>query len=176
MVAGPSARGVDRLVVAAGRGQLLLVGFALKLVLDPSQPLVWSWVWVAAMLVFAAFTVRRRAPEVPSIFGLALAAEVAVAAVSLGVIFGFHMFPLQGATLIPLAGMMIGNSMSATVVAARRVVGELRDKRSEVEARLALGHPWPAASKPYVRGALRTAMIPRSSRPRPSAWCSCPGR
>ena len=141
--------------------QLLLVGFALKLVLDPSQPLLWSWLWVAAMVVFAAVTVRRRAPEVPSIFGLALAAELVVAAISLGVIFGFHMFPLQGATLIPLAGMMIGNSMSSTVVAARRVVGELRDKRPEVETRLALGHPWPAASRPYVRDALRTAMIPQ---------------
>jgi putative ABC transport system permease protein len=55
--------------------------------------------------------------------------------------------------------MMIGNSYKDAVVAARRIVGELSDKRAEVEARLALGQPWGDASKPYVRAALRTAMI-----------------
>lgn len=141
--------------------QLLLVGWALKLVLDPAQPVVWAFAWVAAMVVFAAFTVRRRAPEVPSGFGLALTATTAVAVVSLGVVFGLGIFPVEGRVVVPLGGMMIGNSMTATVVAARRVVGELRDKRDEVEARLALGHPWRDASRPYVRDALRTALIPQ---------------
>jgi putative ABC transport system permease protein len=63
--------------------------------------------------------------------------------------------------VIPLAGMMIGNSMTSVVVAARRVTGELRDKRLEVEARLALGRSWQDASRPYVREAMRTAMIPQ---------------
>ncbi len=141
--------------------QLVLVGWALKLVLDPDAPVVWAFVWVALMVVFAAFTVRRRAPEVPAAFPLALAATTAVAVVSLGVIFGLGIFPVEGRTVVPLAGMMIGNSMTATIVASRRVVGELGDKRAEVEARLALGHAWPEASRPYVRDALRTALIPQ---------------
>ena len=60
---------------------------------------------------------------------------------------------------MPLAGMVVGNSLTATVVAARRVVGELSDKRAEVEARLALGQSSHEASRPYVREAVRTAMI-----------------
>jgi putative ABC transport system permease protein len=156
--------GLERSIVwSSGRAavQLLIVGFALKLVLDPSAPLALAWIWVAAMIGFSALTVRARAREVPSIGPLALLAMVAVTAVSLSVIFGLHIFPLQASTLIPLAGMMVGNSMTATVVAARRVVGELRDKRLEVDARLALGHTWQEASRPYVRDALRTAMIPQ---------------
>jgi putative ABC transport system permease protein len=141
--------------------QLVLVGWALKLVLDPDAPLAWAFGWVALMVVFAAVTVRRRAPEVPAAFPLSLVAITAVAVVSLGVIFGLGIFPLEGRTIVPLAGMMIGNSMTATVVASRRIVGELRDKRAEVEARLALGHPWPEASRPYVREALRTALVPQ---------------
>ncbi len=141
--------------------QLLIVGWALKLVLDPDVPLVVAFAWVALMVVFAAFTVRRRAPEVPAAFWLALASMAAVAVVSLGVIFGLDVFPMNGRTIVPIAGMMIGNSMTATVVASRRVVGELRDKRDEVEARLALGHTWRDASQPYVREALRTALIPQ---------------
>lgn len=141
--------------------QLLAVGFALRLVLDPTASIWWSWLWVAAMILFASFTVRRRAPEVPSVFLLALIAQGAVAVVSLGVIFGFHIFPVAGNTVIPLAGMMIGNSMASTVVASRRIVGELRDKRAEVEARLALGISSHLAARPYVREALRTALVPQ---------------
>jgi putative ABC transport system permease protein len=139
--------------------QLLLVGLALDFVLD--RTLAWSWAWVVAMAFFAADTVRRRAPEVPQLYRLAHVAFAAAAVVTLLVLFGLRVFPLEPKTLIPLAGMMLGNSMTATVVVARRVVEELRDKRDEVEARLALGLPAAEAARPYVRAALRTAMIPQ---------------
>jgi putative ABC transport system permease protein len=139
--------------------QLLLVGVALGFVLDAS--LAWSWAWVVAMVLFAADTVRRRAPEVPRLFSLSLLAFSAATAVTLLVLFGLRVFPLEPRTLIPLAGLMIGNSMTATVLVARRVLEELRDKRDEVEARLALGIAAPDAARPYVRAALRTAMIPQ---------------
>jgi putative ABC transport system permease protein len=57
--------------------------------------------------------------------------------------------------------MMIGNSMTACVLVGRRIVGELSDKREEVEARLALGLSWQDASRPHVRSALRTALVPQ---------------
>jgi putative ABC transport system permease protein len=138
--------------------QLLLVGVALNFVLR--RNLAWSWAWVVAMVFFAADTVRRRAREVPDIFPLALVAFTAAGIVTLLVLFGLQVFPLEPKTLIPLAGMMVGNSMTSTVVVARRVLEELRDKRDEVEARLALGIAAPDAARPYVRAALRTALIP----------------
>ena len=86
---------------------------------------------------------------------------VAAGTVTLGVIFGLWIFPLEARDLVPVAGMMVGNSMNATVVVARRVVEELRDKRDEVEARLALGQSSRRASLPYVRSAIRTALTPQ---------------
>jgi putative ABC transport system permease protein len=141
--------------------QLLVVGGALELLLRPSTSIAWSFAWVVAMLLFAAATVQRRARDVPHLFSLALAAFSAAAVVVLGVLFGLGVFSLDARTLIPLAGLMIGNSMTATVLVARRVYEELRDKRDEVEARLALGQTsWDAAA-PYVRHSLRTALIPQ---------------
>ncbi len=139
--------------------QLLLVGVALNFVLR--RNLAWSWAWVVAMVFFAADTVRRRAPEVPDVFRLALLAFSAAGVVTLLVLFGMRVFPLEPRTLIPLAGMMVGNSMTSTVVVARRVLEELRDKCDEVEARLALGIAARDAARPYVRSALRTALIPQ---------------
>jgi putative ABC transport system permease protein len=141
--------------------QLLLVGWALALILEPGRSVAWAWLWVVAMVVFAGFTVRRRAPEVPSALLLSLTAMTAVAVVSLGVIFGFRIFPVEARTVVPLAGMMIGNSMASTVLAGRRIVAELRDNRREVEARLALGYASREAARPYVRAALRDALVPQ---------------
>ncbi|HEX6312159.1 MAG TPA: ABC transporter permease, partial [Acidimicrobiia bacterium] len=47
------------------------------------------------------------------------------------------------------------------ILVARRVYEELRDKRGEVEARLALGQSSLEASRQHVRNALRTALIPQ---------------
>jgi len=156
--------GLERaLVWAAARAlaQLLLVGAALGLVIDQGSPLWLSWLWIAGMVAFAAGVAHRRAPEVPGLLPLAMLAFAATAVVTLGVLFGLGVFPLEGRALVPLAGLMVGNSMTATVLCARRVVEELRDKRLEVEARLALGQPGREAARPYVRRALRTALIPQ---------------
>ena len=141
--------------------QLLLVGGALALVIDPERPLIWSWLWAVGMTIYAGDVVRRRAPEIPGLLPLAALAFAAAGVLTLGTLFGFGIFPMEGRTVVPLAGMMIGNAMNATVLTARRAVEELRDKRSEVEARLALGQASRDAGRPYLAAALRTALIPQ---------------
>jgi putative ABC transport system permease protein len=141
--------------------QLLIVGTALALVIHPDRPLIWSWLWVAAMTLYAGDVVRRRAPEIPHQLPLAAIAFVIAAVLTLGIVFGFAILPVEGRIVVPLAGMMVGNTMNAAVLTARRTVEELRDKRAEVEARLALGQPARTASHPYLAAALRTALIPQ---------------
>jgi putative ABC transport system permease protein len=153
--------GLERdMLWATGRAlvQLLAVGYVLLYIVDPDTPIIWAWVWVVLMLLVASFTARRRAPEVPGIMRLTLGATAASAALSLFVVFGLGMYPVVGRAVVPIAGMMIGNSIGSIVVASRRILGELADRRPEVEARLALGQPWQEASKPFVRSALRTAL------------------
>jgi putative ABC transport system permease protein len=151
------------ILLAVGRatGQLLLVGLGLGLVLSDDAPLLWSWLWVAGIVVFAAVTIQRRAPAIPGLFAIATVAEVVTAVVSLGVIFGLSIFPLEARTLVPIAGMILGNALSAAVLAARRLVEEFTDKSDELEARLALGASSHDAARPYLRVVLRTAMTPQ---------------
>jgi len=156
--------GLERSILgAAARAlvQLLIVGLALRLVVHDDDPLVWSWVWVLVMVVFAGWTVRRRAPEIPGAFGLGLMAFAATGAVTLGVLFGLRVFEPTGRALVPLAGMMVGNSLAATVLAGRRVVTEAIEHRDLIEARLALGLTATEAFRPHVRAALRDALIPQ---------------
>lgn len=155
--------------------QLLLVGVGLGLVIGDRRPLWPSWIWVAAMLVYAAWITSRRAPEVPGLFGLALMALAAALAVSLAVVFGLGIFHLTSRTLVPTAGLIVGNALTSTVVVARRAVEDLRDKRPEVEARLALGLTAEQAARPHLRSALRTALSPQIERTRAVGLVALPG-
>ncbi len=141
--------------------QLLLVGVALTLVIDPDRPILWSWAWVAAMLAYASDVVRRRAPQIPRLWTLTILAFTVTISVSLGIVFGLGIFPHEGRTVVPLAGLMIGNAMTATVLVAQRAIDELRDERLEVETRIALGHTARHAARPYLTVALRAALVPQ---------------
>lgn len=152
-----------RIAVAVGRSlvQLLVVGVALVAVVKPSTPLVWSWLWVVAIVGFAGITVSRRAPAIPGLLQVSLASTGIVAALNLAVIYGFGIFTLEGRTLVPVAGMTIGNAMNAGVVGATRLAQVAADHRGEIEARVALGLPGQEALRPFLRQILRTAIGPQ---------------
>ena len=155
--------------------QLLVVGAALGLVLDEDAPLAWSWAWVVLMALVAADTVRRRAPEIPDIGRLALLSVGLSTGAALAIVFGLGIFPLEARAIVPLAGLTIGNTIGGTVLGARRVLEELRDKRAEVEARLALGQPSSEAGRPYLATAIRTALIPQIERTKVVGLVALPG-
>jgi putative ABC transport system permease protein len=150
------------MVVAVARSlvQLLLVGVALGLIVKDETWIGWSFLWVAAMVAFASFTVSRRAPELPGVLPIAVIAIGTSAATGLGLLFVLGVFPIEGRTVVPLAGMVVGNALAATVVAVRRLVEAFGERRAELEARLALGLPSEDAARPLIRGVLRTSIAP----------------
>ncbi len=155
--------------------QLIVMGFVLAWLLEPGRSIAYSWLWVVGMVIFAAWTVRNRAPEVPNLFPIALLALTASMVTTMGVIFGLRIFPMEARAVVPLGGMMIGNSLGSTVLAARRTADELASKRLEVEARLALGHSSRQAGRPYVRSAIKTALTPRIESAKAAGLVFLPG-
>ncbi|MEE8599443.1 ABC transporter permease [Euzebya tangerina] len=155
--------------------QLLIVGSALGLIIAPEQPIAYSWVWVVGIIGAAVWTVRSRVPHAPGVTVAAALAFGATAAVSLGVLFGLRVFPLEGRTLIPLAGMALGNSMTATIVAARTMTERFVSDIGQVEAGLALGMTPGQAVEPMLRLVLRDALSPQIERTRTVGIVSLPG-
>jgi putative ABC transport system permease protein len=68
---------------------------------------------------------------------------------------------MEPRTLVPLAGMMIGNSMTATVLVSNRIVAEFKQQRPLIEVSLSLGFTARESFQPYLRDALRTALTPQ---------------
>lgn len=61
---------------------------------------------------------------------------------------------------IPLLGMLLGNTMTATALAADRLTEQLYLQREAIEARLALGHSAAQVSLHARREAVRTGVLP----------------
>lgn len=152
-----------RLVWACVRAlaQLLVVGWALQLVVDPDDPLIWSFVWLAVMLGFASWTTWQRAPEVPAVLPLSLVAYLLSMLVTLGILFGFGVYDVEGRTIVPLAGIVVGNSLAATVLVGRQLLTAAAEQRDVIEGRLALGLSANDAFRPHLRQAMRTALVPQ---------------
>jgi putative ABC transport system permease protein len=137
--------------------QLTVLAAVIKVVFDN---LGLSAALLVVMLVVAAWTSGRRLKGVHGAFWVALIAIALGSAAALTILFGTGVFELEPRFLIPIAGMLIGNAMTATSLAGARVRDEITDKRLEVEARLALGVRARTALMPYVRRAAVNSLIP----------------
>src|ERR671910_61137 len=103
---------------------------------------------------------RGRAQAVPRATGpIALALAVA-AGVRLGLVLAFGVFEPEARYLVPVGGMVIGNSMTAVAVTLNRLADEVHDRRREIEAVLALGATSAQAARATVARSLRSGMIP----------------
>ncbi|MDG2428135.1 MAG: ABC transporter permease [Acidimicrobiales bacterium] len=151
------------LLVATVRsvGQLLIAGWALTLLLNDGVSIIWAWFWVVAMVPAAAWSACRREPRLPSLFLTTIIGYSLGLATSLLVVFGLNVLPIKAQVLVPLSGMVIGNSLKVVVVAATSVVDGFRDRSGEVEALLALGFDRRRAAREVSSDALRLAVSPQ---------------
>jgi len=139
--------------------QLTAVGYVIQAIFD-SDSLWLVTALLAAMVAFGAFTARGRAKAVPGAIGPILLALSAAAAVTLGLVLVLGVFDPEPRYLVPVGGMVIGNSMTAVAVTLNRLADEMHDGRRQIEAMLALGATAHQAARGIVSRSLRSGMIP----------------
>jgi UDP-glucose/iron transport system permease protein len=143
--------------------QLIALGFVLRWVFGINQ----AWLVIAilvVMVLFAAQIIVKRSPDAPGgIFGsafvaMALTGFIVTFAVT-GVVIQVRPWYLPQ-YVIPLAGMVIGNSMTGIALAIERVYSDFDARSNELLTLTALGAtPWEAAHG-SIRDALRAGLIP----------------
>src|SRR3989442_275342 len=160
------ALGLERdLVIGSVRTvvQLYLVGLILAAVFSAAR---WYWVMLMLVVMIGVATqaaVSRLAKPIPGGHQIAAMALTVSTAATLAYVIGvvIQVRPwYEPQYIIPIAGMILGNTMTAAALAGDRLQGDLRARADEVEARLALGFSGREALQPMVRAALRAAMIP----------------
>jgi putative ABC transport system permease protein len=143
--------------------QLLALGFVLRWVFRNDTPLLVLAI-LGVMLIAATRIILKRSPDAPpGLFGSTLL-SMAITGVTItfavtGLVVGVDPW-WHARYVIPIGGMVIGNSMSGIALALERCFADLDSRSSEVLSLVALGAtPWEAAHS-SVRTALRAGLIP----------------
>jgi putative ABC transport system permease protein len=139
--------------------QLTAVGYVIQAIFD-SDSLWLVGALLAVMVGFGTFTARRRARAVPDALVPIVLALGSSAVTTLGLILVLGVFPAEPRYLVPVGGMVIGNSMTAAAVALNRLADEVAGQANRIEATLALGATARQAAADLVTRSLRSGMIP----------------
>ncbi|MEJ2200007.1 MAG: iron export ABC transporter permease subunit FetB [Desulfuromonadaceae bacterium] len=143
--------------------QLLLVGYLLQAVFALAEPAAVLLI-LLLMAVFAVHLVggrvRQKMPRFYAIVGAAMFTGCGGATFFLcTLVIGLTPW-YDPRYLIPLCGMVIGNSMTGASLAAERLGAEMVERRLEIETSLCLGATARQASAEVLRSAFRAALIP----------------
>lgn len=154
-----------RLLIGAARSvvQLSALGFVLVPVFESHHP-AWVAAWATLMVTLAAFEATRRSSRgyrgVFSHAFIALAIGAVVNAI-LGTAVFIGVEPWwEPRYLIPLLGMILGNTLTGVALGVDRALTHADEGRERVEAMLALGATRWEATRPVARDAIRTGMVP----------------
>jgi putative ABC transport system permease protein len=164
------------IVAAAGHAivQLLAVGYVINAVFG-FEHLAATAAFIGVMLAFATQIAARRGAHVPGSAGVAAAA---IGAGSVAVLLGLvalQIVPPEPAYLIPLAGMLIGNSMSSCGIALREIGRDRTRAAAELETALSLGAEPRAAARDARRRTMRAALGPLIDNTKAVGVVSLPG-
>lgn len=154
--------------------QLTAAGLLLTLLVDSKWERILAPVWIVAMVAIAGYVVAKRSGST-DIVPAAVLAIGGTTAISLLVVFGFGVLPADPIQLIVIAGITIGNTMPATVVAADLVQSQMSKDRTQVEGLLSLGFTASQASKFVVREAARVSLVPQIERTKVVGIVALPG-
>ena len=150
-----------QMLVAVARAfvQLTLIGYALTFIFEADNPASILLI-IGVMTAIASYTSGKRGRGTPHATKVAALSITFGAAATLGLLVGLGVFDFTAQQIIPIAGMVIGNSMNVCSLVMRRVKEEILGRKLEIETALALGATRQQAARPYRKIALHSGMIP----------------
>jgi putative ABC transport system permease protein len=143
--------------------QLLGVGYILAIIFELKNPIAVLGV-LMVMLTIATITARNRiGKKIPQLLFVVFGSIFFSTALTLSYT---NLLIIQPETwyepqyLIPLAGIVLGNSMNGAAIAGERLVSSISSSRLEIETHLSLGATPQQAVTAYRKDAVRAGLIP----------------
>lgn len=143
--------------------QLILVGLYLQFLFELNSPVL-NMLWLSVMILIGASAIiggvklPKRVLYLPVLTGLIIAITPLMLILLALLLKPQPIFSAQ--YTIPLAGMLLGNSLSGNIVALQRLFTAFEEKRMEYEGVLALGGKPNQAAYPFVQSALKQSLAP----------------
>ncbi|QDI90101.1 iron export ABC transporter permease subunit FetB [Salicibibacter halophilus] len=139
--------------------QLFIIGYVLTYLFS-LPPAIGISIMLSIMIAVASFHASKKGVGLPFVRLIIFAIIVGVALLILAMWLGFDMISFEPEQVIPMSGMVIGNSMVAIGLALERMKSEFQQSKGKLVAALALGAQPKQASTILIRKIVKAAMIP----------------
>lgn len=139
--------------------QLIAVGYVLHFIFAAK-----SWIFLALMIsIMIVVATFNAAGKWRSLRGIHLRIGIALAIseiLTMGLIIGLGIIEPTAQYIIPISGMIIGNSMMASGLFLNRLKGEMDSKIEEIKIYLSLGATSKQAAREVKSTTVKASMIP----------------
>jgi putative ABC transport system permease protein len=143
--------------------QLFLLGLYLNYIFELDSIYI-NLLWVVIMVIAAGFSVTKRS-EIPlKIFFVPITTAVLINVLINTIFFAFLILGPEKTSsaryLIPIMGMVIGNTLNSSIVGIRSYFNVVRKNEDEYKYNLMCGANFAEAQKNFIAHALRDALNP----------------
>ncbi|MCG3421125.1 ABC transporter permease [Oceanobacillus sp. M65] len=118
--------------------QLLAVGYVLQIVFE-SEHLIYILLMIILMIAAATQNARKKGVQIKGITRKLVLTFITVEILTQGILLGLGITPATAQYIIPISGMVIGNSMVLSILFLNRFISEVESKSKETELILSLG-------------------------------------
>lgn len=154
--------GLNRdIVVATIRSivQLLAVGYVLQFVFD-SESYLYIGLMIALMIGAATQNARKKGRSINGITWKLIVTFLSIQFLTQGILLGLSITPATAQYIIPISGMVIGNSMVLGILFLNRFTAEVEARHDEAELILSLGGTPKQAIHKQLISSIQASTIP----------------
>lgn len=154
--------------------QLVIIGYVLDYIFGYNNPL-FTTLLLLFMISNASYNAAQRGKGITHGIIISFVSIFIGTVVTLAVLLLSQIIRYEPYQIIPISGMIVGNSMVALGLCYKQMVASFNGKREEVETKLALGADILPASIGIIRDSIKTGMIPTIDSAKTLGIVSLPG-
>ncbi|ART76786.1 iron export ABC transporter permease subunit FetB [Sutcliffiella horikoshii] len=139
--------------------QLFIVGYLLTFVFE-SEGYFFIILMVLIIIGAAVQNVARKKTPIKGIAWKVAITFIFIEVLTQGILIGFNIIPATAQYIIPISGMIIGNSMVLGILFLNRFFSEIEAREDEIDLILSLGGTTKQAIHTQLIQAVKASMIP----------------
>lgn len=139
--------------------QLTVIGYVLDLIFGFENK-TFTILLVLIMMINASLNTKKRGEGIKNVVLISFISIFIGSSITLAVLVISKAINFIPNEIIPIAGMIISNSMVAISLTYKNLNTNIKNRRNEIEVKLSLGADIGQASKDIIRDCIKTVIIP----------------
>src|SRR5699024_7359352 len=154
--------------------QLLIVGYLLQYVFD-AEKMIYTILMIGLMIVAATQNARKKGATIKGITWKLIVTYVFVEVLTQVILLGLNITPATPQYIIPISGMVVGNSMVLSILFLNRFTAEVETHQKETELILSLGGTTKQAVHRQLIDSIKASTIPTIEKQKTIGLVQLPG-